>query len=152
MSRIVICRGISGCGKTTFARELVSLGYKRVNKDDLRVMFDSSEYSRENEVFIYLARKQLISLALRNGHDVVVDDTNCQAKDVKEIAKLARKVQPTVDVRVATFTTPFEVCVERNSKREGKVKVPVEALQRQHKLLQSNPECKELSMEGFPRE
>lgn len=138
-------------GKSTYARELVAQGYKRVNKDDLRAMIDSSVWSPENERFIYAIRNSIISKALHSGANVVVDDTNCRVKDVKEIAKLARDIDPNVEVRVALFNTPYEVCKERNSKRIGKEKVPEDALQRLHKLLQLNLVVEEENENEFPK-
>lgn len=140
MIRFVICRGIPASGKSTYARKLVEKGYKRVNRDDLRAMVDSSKWSKANEKLIKSMERAMVSYMLLAGENVIVDDTNCDLRTVEEWAALARTVNPSVEVRVALFNTPLAVCLERNAKREGVARVPDPALQRLHRVLQSSLE------------
>ena len=49
MSKLLILKGLPASGKSTYAKELVSKGWKRVNKDDLRSMIDGGKWSKKNE-------------------------------------------------------------------------------------------------------
>ncbi len=69
-------RGLPASGKSTYAKELVAEGWKRVNKDELRAMIDNGKWSKLNEAFVLDMRNQVIRSALMIGMDVVVDDTN----------------------------------------------------------------------------
>jgi len=119
MNKVLILQGLPASGKTTYAKELVDKGYKRVNKDDLRAMVDNGKYSRKNEKLILEMRDMLIDLSLINGYDVVVDDTNFEKKHFKQIALIADINEADLDVKI--FKTPVEECIERDSKRENPV-------------------------------
>lgn len=40
MPKLLVLKGLPASGKSTYAKELVNKGWKRVNKDDLRAMID----------------------------------------------------------------------------------------------------------------
>ena len=119
MSKILILQGLIAAGKTTFAKELVEKGWKRVNKDDIRAMIDNSHYSRQNEKLVLEIRDMIIDLSLINGYNVVVDDTNFEAKHFKQMALIADINEAELEVK--SFKTPLRECIERDSKREAPV-------------------------------
>ena len=128
--KILITIGIPASGKTTFAKELVSQGWKRVNKDDLRWMLDNYVYSKDNEKFIVELRNYIIRSLILQGHNIVIDDTNINPqneRDIRNIVKLmnnesiesGQKYQYEVETKI--FDVPLNICIERNSKRENPV-------------------------------
>jgi predicted kinase len=119
MNKVIILQGLPASGKSTYAKELVSEGYKRVNKDDLRAMVDNGKYSRKNEKLILEMRDMAIDLALIHGYNVVVDDTNFEKKHFKQISMLADINNADIDVIV--FDTPLEECIKRDKERENSV-------------------------------
>lgn len=64
-------------------------------------------------------RDMLIDLALINGYNVVVDDTNFEAKHLKQIKMLSEINEAEVEVKV--FNTTLEECIERDKNRENGV-------------------------------
>ena len=59
--KVIVLRGLIASGKSTYAKQLVEkLGWKRVNKDDLRAMVDNSIWSDKNEKEILTARRSRI--------------------------------------------------------------------------------------------
>lgn len=113
---LLVLKGLPASGKTTRAKELVSQGWKRVNKDDLRAMIDYSVHSKKNEEYIRKAEADLVKLYLSKGHNVVVDSTNFAYEDYwKEIAG-----QHFADFRVEFLDTPLLECIERDAKRGDK--------------------------------
>lgn len=141
--RFIICRGIPGSGKSTWAREWVrkSKGSaKRVNRDDLRAMIDDSIWSRDNEAHINTLRNMVMAHFLDAGKDVIVDDTNIPWVKVLELANFATRCRPNITVYVQTFDTPLEVCLERNAMRSGAAHVPEDVIRKFYKELQSEGE------------
>lgn len=90
MKKILMLKGLPASGKSTYAKELVAQGWKRVNKDDLRLLIDNGKWSRANEERIRDVETQLVHYFLSAGFNVVVDDTNFAYEDFwKSVAKLA---------------------------------------------------------------
>jgi len=116
MSKLLVLKGLPASGKSTYAKELVNKGWKRVNKDDMRMMIDGSKWSRNNEKNILTLEKDLALFMLDSGFNVVVDDTNfAHEKAWKEVADNIK-----AEFEVKFFDVPVMECVERDSKRGDK--------------------------------
>lgn len=125
-------KGLPASGKTTYARELVSTGWKRVNKDDLREMLDSSVWSKDNEAFVNSVWRNVIKEALYVGN-VVVDDTNLNPAHTQTLMDIVisvngsrwphqnrtRQTAAAFDSRF--FDTPLAECIKRDAAREKPV-------------------------------
>jgi len=128
MRKVLILRGLPASGKSTFAKQLVKQNvglYKRINRDDLREMFDSYELSKDNEKFVKRVRDILIKEALRDGKDVIVDDTNLSQKNINRITQLGqehrKKTGEEVVIEVKEFEVSLKEALERDAKREKRV-------------------------------
>jgi len=124
--KVIVLRGLIASGKSTYAKQLVdTLGWKRVNKDDLRAMIDNGKWSDKNEKEILKTRDSLISRWLIEGYSVVVDDTNFAHKhidSVKETVDLVNALKDkNIEFEILDFNTPLYECIERDSKREKPV-------------------------------
>jgi predicted kinase len=123
--KLIILEGLPASGKSTYARELVAQGYKRVNKDDLRAMVDNSKWSDKNEKEILAIRDELIYTWLLKGFNIVVDDTNFSENHINTIAELVKKtsftIKSKIDIEVKFIDTPLYECIERDAKRENPV-------------------------------
>ncbi len=128
MKTILILRGIPASGKSTFAKNLVKENpgvYKRINRDELREMFDGYHLSRGNERFVKKIRDLLITEALIDGKHVIVDDTNLSEKNINRITQLAnehrKKTGHEVKVEIKEFDIKLEEAIERDKKRKRPV-------------------------------
>ncbi|WP_091509467.1 phosphatase domain-containing protein [Flexibacter flexilis] len=122
--KIILMRGLPGSGKSTWAKNLLKEQpniYKRINRDELRLMFDDGQTSKESEKFIRQVRDTLIWEALRAGKNVIVDDTNLTDHHYEHFRQLIEKYNTAhtdnVQIEIQEMTTPLELCIHRDAQR-----------------------------------
>lgn len=142
MTTLTILRGVSGSGKSTWARQQNAVV---VSRDDLRVAFfgsDGPDYYevpkdvlREREDYISGVEAQAIKTALAAGKDVVSDNTHTMPKYINRVAKIGYAVG--ADVEIKTFDIRRSEAILRVKARaaRGGRDVPQEAIIRQHDQL-----------------
>lgn len=121
-------KGLPGSGKSTLAKKIISENpesYKRINRDDLRAMFDNGTTSQSNEKFVKKVRDILIVKCLEEGKSIVVDDTNLSETNLRRVTQLVQeyntKYNEKVIVEVIEVNTDVAVCIERDALREKPV-------------------------------
>jgi predicted kinase len=122
-----VLRGLPGCGKSTFAKELQKQEpnrWKRINRDDLRLMFHGVPFDPSTEDFITTIQDQMLRTCLTSGLDVILDNTHLNPTVMKKIHQLAKSIG---DVKVVEkcFNVEIQECVLRNSKRDRQVSTTV---------------------------
>ena len=120
MRKVTITSGIPASGKTTWAKEQQKKDPNiiRVNKDSLREMLNDGRYSKTNEKFVLKVRDFIISEAVNNGNNVIVDDTNLSSKHKDRITQL---VKGSAIIKTKNFDISLEECVERDLHRKNSV-------------------------------
>ena len=101
---IILTVGVGGCGKSTWARNLVqstNTVFVDVNRDSLRCMlfgFDPVNeglkdyvYSGARELLITNAQLMIAEKQIETGGSVIVSDTNLNEKTIKSWIELAKK-------------------------------------------------------------
>lgn len=126
--KVIILRGLPASGKSTYARKLLDENpgaYKRLNKDEFRVMLDNNHYTNHNEKFIEKVRDLMLVEALLDGKHVIVDDTNLSERPVERIKNLVRKFNTDhnqqVQLEIKEMSVSLEECLERDKSRDKKV-------------------------------
>lgn len=117
-NKLLMLKGLPASGKTTYAKELVAQGWKRVNKDDLRAMIDCSKWNKTNEANILEARDLLIIHYLDSGYNVVCDDTNFAPEHADKLSEIADNCDANFEEKF--FDTPINECLKRDAKRGDK--------------------------------
>ncbi len=121
MKRVIILRGLPSSGKTTWAKNIIEKNpgkYKRINKDDIRVMLDGGKWSRDNEKFVINVRDDLILKALEDGKHVIVDDTNLHPKHETRIKQITKGL---AEIEVKEFDANVKTCIKFDLKRQNSV-------------------------------
>lgn len=119
MSKLILLKGLPASGKTKWAKEMViSLGHKRVNKDDLREMIDSSVWGKSNENQILLVRNAIVVNYLQSNFNVIVDDTNFAPIHEETLRKIAE--ENSAEFEVKFFDVSVNECIKRDLKRGDK--------------------------------
>jgi predicted kinase len=125
MNKFILVQGISGSGKTTWAKQWVEedpIHRVRLNYDDLRCML-GKYWVPEREPLM----KKIFDIALDNalvsGYNIVIDNmSNLNPKHQEEYQKLIEnwnsKNPNKYEIEFKLIDTPLEVCIERDSKRE----------------------------------
>lgn len=123
MPKLIFLRGISGSGKSSWARNYQKTKDSSaiiVTKDDIRDSFFSGLWSRENEKEVLQIRDFIIERALKLGRTVISADTNLAPKHEVNLRKLA--VSLGTDFEVVSFThIPLEECIKRDLQRPNSV-------------------------------
>lgn len=147
MPKMIILRGVSGSGKSTWARsQRDAFGTMIVSRDDIRVMVYGSDgpdyYDVRKEILslreqrVTVVQDAMIESILKSGFDVIVDNTNIEWKYVKALAKIANRVGAEVEVKV--FDIPVHLAIANDNLRgsAGGRKVGIDVIRKQHSRFQ----------------
>ena len=125
--KIKILSGIPGCGKSTWARDFIAKNpdTKRINRDDLRMMFDDSRFTDGNESFVNKAKLALVKTCIDFDKDMVIDDTHCYADYlvwfIGEIRAYAKGIDKPITIEIVDFDVDIDTALDRNNKRDAKI-------------------------------
>jgi tRNA uridine 5-carbamoylmethylation protein Kti12 len=126
MSKIILCRGIQGSGKTTWAKQWVLEDPEhrvRFNNDDIRNML-GKYWVPSREHLVSDIKKDFIVSAMEFGYDIVVDNMNFNPKEIEYYENLVDSTLGYMNcysIEYKDFFIPLEVCIERDSKRENPI-------------------------------
>lgn len=118
----MLTKGLPASGKTTWAKKYQedNPNTVRVNKDDLRAMLHNSVHSKGRESFVLNVRDYVVEKALKEGHDVIVDDTNLNPDHQIHLERLAKGLN--AEFEVVDFTNvDMEECIKRDKQRQKSV-------------------------------
>ena len=126
MSKIILCRGIQGSGKTTWAKQWVLEDPEhrvRFNNDDIRNML-GKYWVTSREHLVSDIKKDFMESAMEFGYDIVVDNMNFNPKEIEYYENLVDSTLGYMNcysLEYKDFFIPLEVCIERDSKRENPI-------------------------------
>jgi len=116
--KMYIMSGMSGSGKTTFAKRFAEEnGLLYLNPDVFYAAFNGSETVHEHEFEVWIALFQAIHAAEVSGRDVIVD-TNAPT--------LVDRVQftnwfPSYEAHLISIIAPYELCCRNNAGRTRRI-------------------------------
>lgn len=135
MRKVTILKGLPASNKSGWAKEEVLKHpgrTKRINKDDLRAMLDSSKHSKGNEAYVLQLRDHILLTSLDLGKNVIIDDTNFHPKHEERIRELVSGynegmygneplINNKIQVEVKFFDVAPEECIKRDLVRPNSV-------------------------------
>lgn len=143
---IIVLRGVPASGKSTYARELMAQGYKRVSRDCIRMMLNNYSLDNSDENDVTKIHNFAIANALKTGKNIVVDNTNTKTDDVAKIKHLVNRHAVYDDsgydykIIEMVFDLPVKDCIIRNKARQGLARVPDQVIKKMFANLQNSLE------------
>lgn len=133
-SKIILCRGIPGSGKSTWAKQWAAEDPEhrvRFNNDDIRNML-GVYWVPNREFIVEFLRHRFLCIATQLGYDIVIDNMNLNNREVKFYKDFIDRhnnpdriipdmVMSHYELEFRDFLTPLEECIERDSKRPNPV-------------------------------
>lgn len=135
-SNLVVMVGPPGCGKTTFIKNQPLKG-NHISRDKIRFsLLEDGETYFGKEDLVFKEYVKQIQESLDAGCRTYADATHLNEKSRNKL--LDNLNLENVDIYMVVFDTSLKDCLERNSHREGKERVPESALKRMY-LSKTNP-------------
>lgn len=106
-----------GAGKSTYVKNELSSSYI-LSRDLIRAELGFCKNGEkivgttEQECKVHATWKFRLEDALRKGIDIVIDDTNCVTKGVRDIFSIAKSINPEIPITLVRLHTPLEVIIK----------------------------------------
>lgn len=134
MPKIILCRGIQGSGKTTWAKQWVLEDPEhrvRFNNDDIRNML-GKYWVPSREGFVKDLRDLFLWKAMSYRFDIVIDNMNLNPKELDYYERVLNDwnntnecapivIGPKYELEIKDFFIPLQDCIERDSKRPNPI-------------------------------
>lgn len=119
---MTIFRGLPASGKTTKSLELMKKhgNTVRINKDSLRTMLHGDVFNGYNESITRSMSRMIAKECLRDGINVIIDDTNLNPRTEKSWTDLAVELNSKIEYQNMSDIS-VEECIKRDETREKKV-------------------------------
>ena len=137
--KLIVMVGIPGSGKSTFAKHYSEDANNTptvwISRDEVRysLISDKDEYfAKEKDVFKVFAKK--INEALAEGKNVIADATHINAQSRKKL--LSSITVPDIQIEACVMELSLQECLANNEKREGRARVPKEAILRMYRQFE----------------
>lgn len=121
MNKIILCQGIQGSGKSTWAKAWAKEDPEhrvRFNYDDLRNMM-GTYWVPAREGMLKVIEEAFLANAVKKEYDIVIDNMNLNPKTIDKYEEWAK--QNSYELEKILFDTPVEECIRRDKNRPNPI-------------------------------
>ena len=141
MQKLVVCIGLPGSGKTTWARNFIRnrKNWRLVSNDDVRVLLSGSNtYNSKLSPVVYQTAILYTRSLLKSGHNVILDGTYVEKELWKAIAEKCTK-HSHIYAKVFDIT-PYQARIlgKFRAQKEKREIIPFHVLEQKWSELQKN--------------
>lgn len=131
MAKLYLMSGLSGSGKTTFAKDFAEKNnILYLNVDEFYAIWNGSPLIHENEFQVWIAFYQAIHDAEVAGRDCIIDTNALTAVDRIQFLNWF----PTFEHHLIWIEAPIELCLKNNESRNRVV--PRAEMERMHGYME----------------
>ena len=122
--KLIVPIGLPGCGKSTWAKEMVEKeSYVVHSSDQIRLeLGTTADDPHKNDQKAFQIMHERVKKDLLAGKNCIYDATNLSRKNRRQFLEELTHIP--CEKEALLFLVPVEVCKERNSRREGFARVP----------------------------
>ena len=134
MAKIILCRGIQGSGKTTWAKQWVLEDPEhrvRFNNDDIRNML-GKYWVPSREGIVSSLKKEFVYSSMMLRYDIIIDNMNLNPKEIEFFENIVENwnnpngvlsdmVRESYTIEFKDFFIPLQECIDRDSKRPNPI-------------------------------
>lgn len=134
MPKIILCRGIQGSGKTTWAKQWVLEDPEhrvRFNNDDIRNML-GKYWVPSREGIVSSLKKEFVYSSMMLRYDIIIDNMNLNPKEIEFFENIVENwnnpngvlsdmVRESYTIELKDFFIPLQECIDRDSKRPNPI-------------------------------
>jgi predicted kinase len=138
MTKLILLIGLPGSGKSTLAKQLLieCPQIQLISTDAIRGQLFGSETIQGPWLLIWRELERQLQQAITTDQGVILDATNAQRKNRREVITLARNCGFT-QITGVWLRTPVWLCLTRNQKRIRQV--PEDIILRMYRQLRDAP-------------
>ncbi len=122
--RLFMMVGAPGTGKSTFVLNNMKEDFVYISRDEIRysLLEEGDDYfAKERKVFNEFILRINEAIMWDDYPNIIIDATHLTKASR---AKVLKRLTTVDEIRAMVMTTPLEVALERNAKREGRTRVP----------------------------
>lgn len=134
MPKIILCRGIQGSGKSTWAKKYIledSKNRVRFNNDDIRNML-GKYWVTNRENIVKDIKDVFLHSSMTHGYDIVIDNMNLNPKELEYYNRIVSEwnnpkethsdeYRQKYEIETKDFFIPLQECIDRDVKRENPI-------------------------------
>lgn len=127
--QLIICRGIQGSGKSTWAKQWCHEDPEhriRFNNDDIRNML-GDYWVPNREKVVTATYNTVLAYGMEKGYNIVVDNMNLNSKTCAELEKMVKDFNENYtydwkyEVEYKDFFIPVDECIRRDAMRPNPI-------------------------------
>ena len=139
MSKLIIMCGVPGCGKSTWARAFTANHNAIViSRDAIRfsLLREEEDYFTHEEDVVKSFYQQINDYLFSGEYEYIIADATHNTKKARNSMLNRINREKAEGIILVDFSIDLKTCLEQNSRRSGREKVPEDVIRNMYKYFQ----------------